>query len=429
MYRRTDFRHWEALTQIIGIQRALENAEYGARRGDLSVLVEMGRLCARQFPWQRGFFTVRQLYRNVFIYGRGEAAACFEDTVGISVEEMTFVGYSLLSVFYGHPTIRIKDDLPLIHELGVSPGALGKALARIARPLTDARSEAAILRAGDAPIAYKPSYLRRYPCILVGPRNRDMIAPLPDLIMDRVTSGLFYDIVGGGGAVRKDTGNRFERYALDLLAQMLFGDRCRPEFSYMTGLGQIHSPDILVTTGQDTVRLAIECKANHMTLDARFGETPDEERGYEEIAKGVMQLWRYFAHCRQRRVHSVLDDAASGMILTLDDWFAARSTIIPKILARANTLADQNPHQILAVDRRSIAFCTISELEDCLTTATVESFFETVGIASAERQGWIFAALHQECTGPKTEPKPYPFDNALGDLLPWFSRLETLGED
>lgn len=429
LYRTFDCRNWNAIGGLVNLLRAMENAEYGARREDLNILVEMGRIGARQFPWQRGFVGLPPLYRSAFIYGQGECAAYLHQAANLTLSDMTFVGFALLSVFHIEPALRPGTDMTLIHEWGLDPDTLRRTLERIACPLAVAHTEAAELRAIDAAAAYKPSILRQYPCLLVGPRSRTMMAPLPDLIMDRVTNGLFYDVIGGGGPVRDEVGRRFETYGLDLLSRMLPTAGFDAETEYRTSLGRIATPDILMRDEAGRVLLAIECKASRMSVAARFGETPDEDRGYEEIAKGVMQLWRFHAHSRQQIAPTRLAPDAKLLILTLDEWFAGRSTIVPKIIERANALADASAHAIPAEDRRPVAFCTISELENALATATVASLLKTVEVASGERVGWIFSTLHQDVEAEKTEPKDYPFHDALGDLLPWYLRLQELRED
>ncbi|WP_439469524.1 hypothetical protein [Blastomonas fulva] len=166
-----------------------------------------------------------------------------------------------------------------------------------------------------------------------------------------------------------------------------------------------------------------------MSVAARFGDAPGEDRGYEEIAKGVMQLWRFFAHCRQKNGPYQLARNAQGLILTMDEWFAGRATVIPQIVARANELADASAHEIPVADRTPVAFCTISELETVLVTATAASLQETVRIGSGDRAGWIFSVLHAETQAEKTCTKDYPFTEALCDLLPWYARLAELRDD
>jgi hypothetical protein len=54
------------------------------------------------------------------------------------------------------------------------------------------------------------------------------------------------------------------------------------------------------------------------------------------------------------------------MILTMDEWFVGRSTVIPHILERAHRMADDSAHRIEDGDRRPVSFCTVSELESVL---------------------------------------------------------------
>jgi hypothetical protein len=427
-YRTVDCSSWNTASDLINQLRTLEKAEYRARREQVSLLVELGRIGARQFPWQRGHYGIPQLYRNAFVYGQGECDAYLNDSLGVSAFDITLVGFSLLSVFYPEPAIRPAADLELLHQLGIDRHSLSVVLTRIGCPLADLRRRAALERNYDSPTAYKRSILRQYPCVLVGPRNRTMIAPLPDLIMDRVTNGLFYDVIGGGGPVRDEFGRRFESYCLALLRELLVGTSFAPESNYRTGLGPIATPDIMMFSQAGEVQLAIECKASRMSIKARFGEMPEEDRGYEEIAKGVMQLWRFFTHCRGQIASHNLATDAQGIILTMDEWFAGRSTVIPQIMQRAHQLADASAHSIPQADRVPVAFCTILELEQVLQTATVKSLLETVRVGSGHQAGWMFSILHQEVNAEKTEPKPYPFWEALGELLPWWERLDDLLE-
>lgn len=425
LYRTFDSRSWQSATEVVNALRNLENAEYGARRHELNIYREMGRIGARQFDWQRGYFTLPELYRSAFIYGQGECAAYLRESVGVSVADLSFIGFALMSVYFGSSVIRPADDLALLHQLGVAPAALNIVLHLLARPLADLRLEAAAIRNEHDPTAYRPSVLRRYPCVLVGPGHRRMLAPLPELIANRLTSGLFYDVIGGGGPVRDDYGRRFESYSHDLLSEMLPGLHFEREWPYQTPGGRFDSPDIVMADADDTIGLVIECKASRMSVAARFGEDPSDERGYQEIARGIFQVWRFFAHCRRGITGRTTAPGAKGVILTLDDWLTARSSMIDQLLTRANALADRDGG-IEPEDRRPVAFCSISEFEIALKTATEQSFLTAIEIATGERRGWVFFALHDEVDVPKTAPKTYPFAERVGELLPWY---EQIGEN
>lgn len=424
IYRTFDSQSWPAIAGLIKLLRNLEDVEYGARRSKIDVFSEMGRISARQFEWQRGFANLAEFYRNAFVYGQGECSRYFEEMHGITVADMTLVGFTLMAGFWGLPAIRIDRDLTPLHGLGVNPQKIDRVISRIARPTALVRSEAAVLRQRGEAIAYKPSILRRFPCILMGPRARRMRAPLPELIANRVTSGLFYDLVDGDGSIRADYGRRFEAYAHALLSAMLSTTKFEPERSYRISGQRFDTPDILAISPSGEILLTIECKASRMGVNARFAEDPSGERGYEEIAKGVFQTWRFASHCRRGLTGLAINPAAKCLILALDDWFAARGPMLERVIHRATKLADSCDPEIISEDRRPVAFSSISELEATLRYATEESLLAAVDVAaSIERRGWMFGAVHQELPNPKTPSKAYPFEDRIGELLPWWDRL------
>lgn len=422
VFRFFNCRSWGAMTETVNILRNLEGAEYSARRHELNILREMGRIGARQFEWQRGFATTAAFYRSALIYGQGECARYFNDTHDISVADMSFVGFALMAAFHRHPVIRPRSDLHILHEMGVAPDKLRTALRRLARPFAEIASEASELRRDGAATAYKPSILRQYPCILMGSRRQRMRSPLPDLIVSRVTSGLFYDVVSGGGSVRDDYGRRFETYAHQLLTRNLAELLSEREWGYRVAGTLFHTPDIIVSNLKNEVTLVIECKAARMSIAARFGEDPSEERGYEEMAKGVAQIWRFYSHCRRKYSGRDALSGSKGLILALDDWFIARGPMIELVLKRAHSLADRMDPDIIIEDRRPVAFASIAELENVMETATIESFQATIDLAStADRLGWMFSSLHQELDVPKAQHRPYQFQEDIARLLPWWS--------
>ncbi len=170
--------------------------------------------------------------------------------------------------------------------VGLTAQDLEHALALLAKPLAELRVQAADERRIGSAAAYQPSVLRRFPCIVFGEGNRRVRAPLPQLILERVTAGVFYDVVGGGGALRNDYGRRFEAYCLTYLRAMLPELQWYEETKYRLKGNDVRTPDILLAEGA-RLALVIECKATRMGYSAKFGEGDVDERGFEEIIKAV----------------------------------------------------------------------------------------------------------------------------------------------
>jgi hypothetical protein len=274
-FRMFPTRDWGATADLVRTLRYLENADYGSRRRTIDIWTEMGRISARQFEWQRGsFFNIPELYRSVFIYGEGSTAEHIYNKVGATVEDLTLMGFALMAGFLSEPHLRPMADASLLAHLGLSMERQERILKLFAKPISDLRIEAKTKRSEDVGVAYRPSVLRSHPCVLAGIRNRRMYAPVPELIAQRVSSGLFYDAVTGGGDMRKEYGKRFETYVHALMSHSLPEARWEPEFKYRTRLGPHDSPDVMLLEGDGAIRLVVECKAHRIRFEARFGDAP-----------------------------------------------------------------------------------------------------------------------------------------------------------
>ena len=209
--------------QCAKILRKLENAEYRIKKNYEEVFIEMGRIAARQFDWQRGYRNIPQFYRNAFVYGQGKCAEYFEDRHGITVNRFSEIGFMLFVSFTCFPVVRNDESWA---KLGVKSEEVERVLNIIALPYSAAASLARVERRKVIHTADKPSVLRRAPCLRFGERGERIRAPLPELILERVTSGVFYDVVSGGGSTRNDYGRRFEDYCARYLTDTLPAFEC-----------------------------------------------------------------------------------------------------------------------------------------------------------------------------------------------------------
>lgn len=417
MVRSLNYKNLVAIKTCINLLRGLEDKEYkqfSRRREDIRF--EPGRIAARQFDWQRGFFNVQNVYRSIFVYGQGACAEYFEEEYGLPIEDFLHVGFALYAHLRTEPTTSVDQ---LADALGLPTNDVKKTLALICSSYPKMRSEALSQRRAAMPTANKPSILRKYPCIdFSGDRSR-IRAPLPELIIERVTTGVYYDIVQGQGAVRNDYGRQFERYCFQLLETSLPGFQWRQEYSYRLQRQEFLSPDILCTL-DDEIRLIFECKATRMSQVAMFGRNPHLERGYEDLSKAVFQLWRFFSHCRREPAKGIVSKDSIGLVLTLDNWLVLSTPLQEKVIEDARLMAADRDTEITDADMKPIVFVNCSELERCLSYASEELFLRTVTQAhSPQYFGWrpdgILDDIREDCT----ERKQYPFAEQLQERLPW----------
>jgi hypothetical protein len=293
----------------------------------------------------------------------------------------------------------------------------------MATPIAEARRLACELRKPNLHTAYRPSVLRQFPIVRFGERSELITAPILGLIMHRMTSGLYLDVVGGGSPIWNALGKAFEIYALDLLRPMLPSVSVTPERKYAFKKNTVDGPDIELARDGRLV-MAIECKAKRLTFAARFSEDPFTEAGqaYAEIVKGVFQIWRYFSRIRRGLIpDTALGEAPVGMVLTLDSWLSMANTQGRQVMEAARRMCADKEPEVLEEDQRPILFTSIQELEFCLLSGTEGTFFEAVRIAAdGEHEAWLLSSIHDKLVPDDAEDRDYPFIGDVARLLPWW---------
>lgn len=413
--------------QAVNYIRQLENAESGMYLKRFKILNELHRIGQRQFSWQRGYFNIPQLYRYSFLYGQGACAGHFEREYGISYNDFSLIGFCLHAAALESPWLKTDYDMT---ALKVTSEKVRRALDLLSIPLSSAREMATKLvnenGGGLLPVAYKPNILRRFPLIRFGQNEERMRTPIPQLIVLRITSGIYYDLVAGPGNLRNDASDRFEVYCADLIAKTMPKLSVSRSVKYKVEGNEISSPDILIERECGIV-VAIECKATKLSFKAQFAEDPivESRAGYEEVAKGIFQLWRYFSHARRGLLGGSLVEAdAHGVVLTLDSWLAMSFDLQKEVLAIAGNLADKDK-EITESDRRKVLICAIHDLEQVVTQVNEESFVAVLAAARKDSfDGWLLPNILRDSGLPTSERKPYPFD--IGDILPWWNQVEEL---
>ncbi|SJM29970.1 hypothetical protein [Mesorhizobium delmotii] len=395
-----DLKHPGSANGLVGALSALENAEDGVWLKTGNIFHLIGHLSQRQFPWQRGFAYFLQFYRPLFVFDFPEAEARFEGRVGISISQFALCGFALRAHLGTTPFAAMDIDL---QEIGISPHERDVAIRKVSLPLLAARRQATNLRAEAGLTGYKKSVLRQSPCLIL-PDGRQLIAPLPDLIALRISSGIYYDIVGDG-AINERMGKRFEDYVALLLDTFLPDIGVRRETEYSIRKGENYRSSDLVLTINGVAPFIVECKAKRASHSAKFAESPSEAEGLSDLAHGIFQIWRHVSHHRRRLVGKdmILSASPIGVLLTLDTWADMSRPTREEIFRLAREIRQSKAPDIAEEDMIRIGFLHIEDFEGILSTATPESL-----IAAAERwlgdskyDGWSLRTVHAEAPGRK----------------------------
>lgn len=342
-----DCSKFESIRQTINRLRALENVE-SARylSGDFTIWDEMHRITQRQFHWQRGYFNMPQIYRYAYLYAQGKCADYFKQAYGFEITDLIFTGFGLFATYLAGPWVPRRTSVP---EIGLTDKIIQRAFPMMSCSRDEARAATSVLVAqaqeqhgSSIPTALLPSILRKTPLIYVDDPNQ-LISPIPETILLRVTGGLYYDLFPGGQDIINDANTRFERYCVELIAAMMKRFEVSGDYKYGPKGAQSDSPDVLIKD-QGKLVIVAECKATKLTYLAQFAEDPfnSAKNQYTQIAKGIFQLWRFFSHVRRGLVEENLAADCQAVVFTLDAFMQMARDPQNKVFAEANTLADED---------------------------------------------------------------------------------------
>lgn len=421
--RQLNHSHFDGIVPVYNALRSMENEEYGWKCEPENVMREMARIAHRQFEWQRGVFSLVNLARSLELYSGPLSQEYFLEQRRFSISTFILGGYAIYAILLNDSGFTLPKSA---EELGLTEADFEAVVGAISLSAEEARAEARRLRASDRNLtAYRKSVLRLHPIVSFGAAARYR-APLMELVWLRVTTGIFYDVVSAPGRVANEISNRFEAYCTDLLSHAV------PELTWMREevynyRGPKKTPDIRAIEN-GTSKIVFECKSQKMDIVARFAANPVAEapRGFDDIANGIRQVWRYLSHARRGFIPnaSVACDTF-GVVLTLDPWMRMASGRYADLLAKAHELADAEDG-IEHADRCKVSIVSVDDLEDLCRIASSESLKSVLSAAAEPRySGYLLTSLHDELGLQPIEPRrENPFIERIGGHLPWWDTIE-----
>ncbi|PYE22973.1 hypothetical protein C8J32_10923 [Rhizobium sp. PP-CC-3A-592] len=418
---------YNGVADIVNTLRAVEDDQSADRLDGSNIMLEMHRIGHRQFQWQTGFQRPVDIYRYLYIYGQGACADFFEETNGISITDFVTICFVLWST---HGTIPWTKKLNGLAQIGMDDALIDKVLPLVSGEIWTVRRESlALLQKVEKglgvslPVIYQPSYLRVKPLLRSGTYNT-YIAPLPSLLLLRATVGLYYDIVKGGNPILGDANARFEAYARMSLVTYCPGFEAAPAVKYTVKRNPVETPDVLLKQ-EGRIVAVFECKATKLTFEAQYGDDPVENAsgGYEQMAKAVFQLWKFFAHVRLGLVELNVVDDACAVVLTMDAWTQMSSELQARIIKQAEELAAAKSPEIEAEDKRHPIFCSIQDLDELLLMSNEEHLLGAFKAARLDKYiGWGVRQVREREFPALEERKKFAFD--LEGLFPWWGKFK-----
>ncbi|RUV04149.1 hypothetical protein EOB36_03725 [Mesorhizobium sp. M6A.T.Cr.TU.017.01.1.1] len=414
------FFEFDTACILLNLYKKAEEAENKILITEQNIISEMQRYAHKQFLWQREFFQPERIYRYYYVYGQGNCATYFEQKYGLTMEEfaLSCIGlYMKMLQSAWEPVPGLGGVKELRTEV------IDLTMNIISKELVDLRTDTAkrIYEVADkysSKLSYLPSSLRHYPIITSKKNGNRIIAPLPQLIMLRATSGLYYDFADGPQTLIEEANSRFEQYAKELIEARCPRFSVSREKTFGPKKARMKTPDLLLMEN-DQIKVVFECKATKLTFAAQFADNQYAEAptAFNQIAKGMSQLWKFFSRARRGiYAEETVSPDVYGVILTMDNWFNLTGTQLPELRKKAAQLAADEPG-IAPEDMREVVFCSIEELDDVLAVSTEDEFLETLRKSQLpEHHGWQLPVVRNPGWALNLERKAYPFN--VADVLP-----------
>jgi hypothetical protein len=342
----------------------------------------------RQLPWQQKLH-LNTLVRYLKIFGENEVEGVLQESSGLSVREWYFMGLAVAGHLSNNPGIDSKQDYA---SFGIPLARSQRFFQKLSLGIDELRERTRAAQRYDENWTYTWSPLEDTPLISLDPKHPTRLhCPLPELVLRRVSQGLFYDILKIQG-YQNPFGRSFENYVGAVLAETF---KHRPhqllgEKAYQDGRNRKDGSDWIVV--DQGASLFVEAKTKRLRQDAKLACHPTTVGGEIDIlAKAIVQLYKNIADA-QRGITQWVPDGKPvyPLVVTMEDWYLFGAGMAEKlkylVLERLRAVAMDES----CVETMPFTVMSSSELE------LVGSVIAQVGIGpffrkktSAEFSSWM----------------------------------------
>jgi len=283
-------RKWKDFSDCFNYLRRLDEAATSTIEVSFAdVMAELHRIVHRQFPWQKNK-GVENIIRTFKIYGAPEVDTIVQRELGMSTRQFLLLGMTLGGQFLRSPKNSVTVNYA---ALGIPLPAQIAFFDRITTTASLLRAELAARPIEPRDWTYGWNPLETRPLVIVNPFKPELAqCPIPRHLLRRMSSGLYYDLVGTPG-FENPFGRSFQDYVGDVISATCSAQkfRVRKEMPYKVGLRKKDGVDWILS--DHTGHMFIETKTKRMTLDARTRlNTNALVRDIDIFADAIVQLYK-----------------------------------------------------------------------------------------------------------------------------------------
>ncbi|WP_421576576.1 hypothetical protein [Stenotrophomonas maltophilia] len=260
---------------------------------------------------------MRYIGRYWSFYRREPVASFVHQALGMTVLEYFLFATASLTMFLRRPETDLIRDLA---PLGLPHDALMDRISAVSATPTHMRDLQIKRQCFGDSWSYTLNPLAERPLIQISPNEpRLLTCPRPPLLVRRLFSGLYYDLVKVSG-FDKAFGDSVEHLVGELIARSAgVLNPVKPD-SYHTRSGIKHGTDWILSDA--TGHVFVECKTARIPLAAKVAATPDElSKGLSRLADAVVQNYQNVCDATAGKTSwTPTGMPVFSLIVTLEDW-------------------------------------------------------------------------------------------------------------
>jgi hypothetical protein len=405
-------RHWRVIADFVNWIRGIENEQSKSRSAD-KIFEELVRIGYRQFGYQVNVPDIYSTVRWWSIVNTPDLRDVLEQKFGIEFKKIlrTFL---VIFMYFDEDCFRLfpsEIDAKIANQISIK-----RVLKHLSCELSDIRSDQPCAYMSD--LAYRESPIRRHPIVRfdLGSGNHGYSVPLRNLLWWRITSGLYYDLVGLP-EFQNSVGRGFEAYIANLIGQTMQWELKERENYRLAGQHWTEEPDCVFMDGAGRVLAIVECKAVKATLGAQVKLLSEAgiDRAIAELAKGIVQVAKYRQFLAETQPQTV-DDNCVLLVVTLDNWLFLGDSIADLVKQKALLLAQRAGLKTDLIEAGRVVLATAADLEQVVGHYGDEDFKLSYLAACGECRGYQFGTIPHALGLQPSERKAF-FGDAFDGLL------------
>lgn len=368
---------------------------HGSRSDD--IILQLSRIAFQQFPWQSPP-TNGVLARYHMLYAHPLVAPMVEAEFGMTAGELFQLILLFAEEMNRRPTLAF-EFLPAAEESIRGPVL---ALAdRISHPVERLRAAIVERQSFDVNWAYSFNPLRAYPLVHAG-NPRSLMCPAPPILLQRLTDGLYFDLMRADRGFGNAIGKAFECY-VGTVALRIGNDTFEFREEACWGKPERRSVDWIVM--DHSAAMFVECKLGRLDIASQteIAAEPPFVAAIQRLAGNVGQLYATlgealaggYPHWKPdgRPVHPV--------VVTFHEWFCFGPFFYKHLDALVDAEFEKRGLDASLLQRHPYIVCSIAEFEGMLRACAGASIDSVLSekLSPAHRQSLLRGFLADRYPG------------------------------